>query len=254
MKVIHDISEWKKIRTSIPAEQTLGFVATMGNLHAGHASLCQRALAENNITIVSIFVNPTQFDNPQDLVCYPRTPEQDIDLLTKLGVTYCFIPSIEQIYPDNNSFQLHETHLAQRLEGVHRKGHFTGMLTVVMKLLQIIRPNRAYFGEKDYQQLTLIKNMVAAFFMDVEIIACPTIREHSMLALSSRNNRLSPQQHELAAQFASIFHQNRSCDEIIQSIHELGIKVEYIEAYQQRRYAAVWIDDIRLIDNYPLSD
>ena len=132
-------------------------------------------------------------------------------------------------------------------------GHFQGVLTVVMKLLNITRPNRAYFGEKDYQQFLLIKSMTSAFFLNVDIVACPTIREPSGLAYSSRNNRLTTEQKNQALEFARIFHQNKSCSLISEELKALGIGVDYIEEYQGRRYAAVLIGNVRLIDNYSLS-
>jgi pantoate--beta-alanine ligase len=138
------------------------------------------------------------------------------------------------------------------MEGTHRPGHFNGVLTIVMKLLNLTRPTRAYFGEKDYQQYLLIKGMAKALFMNVEIKSCPTIRESSGLAYSSRNNRLDAKQKELAEEFAQLFHQSKSCDLIAQEIESKGISVEYIEDYEGRRYAAVLIGDVRLIDNYAL--
>lgn len=136
------------------------------------------------------------------------------------------------------------------MEGKHRPGHFNGVLTIVMKLFNLVKPNRAYFGEKDYQQLLLIQGMVRALFMNIEIKSCPTIREKSGLACSSRNNRLTLNQREIADKFAKIFHQNKSSAMITKELEALGITVEYIEEFQGRRFAAVKIDDIRLIDNY----
>jgi pantoate--beta-alanine ligase len=138
------------------------------------------------------------------------------------------------------------------MEGKHRPGHFTGVLTIVMKLLNLVRPQRAYFGEKDYQQYLLIRNMVAAFFMPVEIKACPTVREESGLAYSSRNNRLTASQRQDAEKFARIFQQNKTCEQLIEELESQGLTVEYIEEFAERRFAAVVIGDIRLIDNHAL--
>lgn len=250
MKIFDNINEWMHFRSSLTNQDSLGFVPTMGNLHPGHASLVAASKKENTLTAVSIFINPTQFNNTQDFTHYPRTIEADINLLTESGVDFCIIPTEQAIYNDKYNYQVQEHSLCQLMEGKHRPGHFNGVLTVVMKLLNIVRPHRAYFGEKDYQQYLLIKNMVEAFFMNIEIKPCPTIREQSSLAFSSRNNRLSKEQRVLADLFASIFHQDKSCEQITNELENHGICVEYIEAYAGRKFAAVRIGDIRLIDNY----
>lgn len=253
MQVIKDMAIWRAIRRAMTNEHTLGFVPTMGNLHLGHASLCQQSVLENDKTVVSIFVNPTQFDRKDDFTHYPRTLEADIELLANTGVSYCLLPSEKDLYPDGYRFQLHERQKSLLMEGIHRPGHFDGVLTVVMKLLNMVKPNRAYFGEKDYQQYELINDMVHDFMLDIDIKSCPTIRETSGLAFSSRNNRLTPVQRQLAEQFATIFHKKLSIIETIDALNELGIKVEYVEEHQQRRFAAVFIGDIRLIDNYAVE-
>ncbi|KTD22242.1 pantoate--beta-alanine ligase [Legionella lansingensis] len=252
MQIFHDLDEWLAIRRSLPTHLSLGFIPTMGNLHAGHASLYSKSKEENDVTVASIFINPTQFNRSEDFIHYPRTLEEDLDLLRNLGVDYCLIPTEQAIYKDNYRFQIQETELCQLMEGKHRPGHFTGVLTIVMKLLNLVKPHRAYFGEKDYQQYLLINEMTKAFFMDLEVIACPTIREKSKLAFSSRNNRLNPEQRLKADKFAQIFHQHKSCESLLEELRENGITVEYIEEYQNRRFIAVLIGDIRLIDNYSL--
>jgi len=224
MQLFHDIKEWQSVRNRLSNEQSLGFLATMGNLHQGHEALIKRSLLENDKTIVSIFVNPTQFNRKEDLKHYPRTIEKDLIMLNELNVDYCLIPSDKDMYPDQFHFQLNEHHVCNIMEGKHRPGHFKGVLTVVMKLFNIINPHRSYWGEKDYQQYLLIKEMVRAFFMNIDIIPCSTVREHSGLALSSRNNRLNQEQKKKA----------------------------YLEEHFNRRFIAVHIDNIRLIDNYPL--
>lgn len=250
MKLIQDINEWRHFRKQIPANQSVGFVPTMGALHQGHASLMTASRNENDLTVVSIFVNPTQFNRPEDLNHYPRTLESDLIVLENAGVDICLFPDTAAIYNDNYRYQLIENSFSQHMEGKHRPGHFTGVLTVVMKLLNLVKPTRAYFGEKDYQQYRLLHDMADAFFMGIEIKACPTIRESSGLACSSRNLRLTPEQRKIADQFAQLFHQARPLDEILTELNALGIQVDYLEEHDGRRFAAVNIGDIRLIDNY----
>lgn len=252
MDIFHNLDEWIKVRNSLSNELSLGFAPTMGNLHAGHASLFYKSKDENDRTVSSLFINPTQFNRPDDFTHYPRTLEADLELMAKAGVDYCILPNEQEIYPDGYTYQIQENKLCGLMEGTHRPGHFNGVLTVVMKLLNITRPTRAYFGEKDYQQYLLIQGMAKALFMNVEIIPCPTIRESSGLAYSSRNNRLTKEQKKLAEDFANIFHQNKPYVMIIEELQAKGIAVEYIEEYLGRKFAAVMIGDIRLIDNYQI--
>ena len=253
MKIIKTPDEWQAIRRQLPPEETLGFVPTMGNLHAGHRALIEVSQKANQHTIVSIFVNPTQFNNADDFAYYPRTLDQDCALLKDAGVQYCFVPDENGMYPDQYHYQVHEHQLSKMMEGQHRPGHFTGVLTVVLKLFNCIRPHRAYFGEKDYQQYLLIREMTKAFLMDLEIVACPIVREPSGLAYSSRNSRLSSEERLLADTFAHIFHQGTTCSEIRAKLEEKGIQVDYIQDEMARRFAAVTIGQIRLIDNIPLG-
>ncbi|CDZ75907.1 Pantothenate synthetase [Legionella massiliensis] len=253
MQIFHDLNDWLSVRNKLAPELSLGFVPTMGNLHAGHVSLYNKAKEENDCIIASIFVNPTQFNRADDFSNYPRTLATDLNLLEQAGVDYCLLPTEQAIYADGYRYQLLETELCQLMEGKHRPGHFTGVLTIVMKLLNLVRAQRAYFGEKDYQQYLLIRDMATAFFMNVEIKACPTIRETSGLAYSSRNNRLSASQRLEAEKFARIFHQDKTCEQLIKELEHQGITVEYIEEFAKRRFAAVMIGDIRLIDNYALD-
>lgn len=252
MRCFYNLQEWQAFRKDLPKDQSIGFVPTMGNLHAGHASLYQRSKAENQISLASLFINPTQFNQAEDFRLYPRTLEQDLKLLEELGVDYCILPDEQAMYPDGYTYQVQETDLSLKMEGSHRPGHFTGMLTVVLKLLNLAQPHRAYFGEKDYQQYCLIKNMIKAFFLNIEIIPCATIRENSGLAFSSRNNRLSKEEKNLADTFAQIFHGKHSLPSIQEALEKAGIEVDYIEDHDQRRYAAVKIGSVRLIDNYQL--
>lgn len=251
MQIVHNLQEWQTIRKTLP--HTLGFVPTMGNLHQGHLSLYHRSIQENDCTVASLFINPRQFNNPNDFLLYPRTLEEDLAMLEANGVDYCLLPNETSIYPDEYTLQIHETKLSQRMEGAHRPGHFDGVLTIVMKLFQLVKPQKAYFGEKDYQQYQLISAMVNAFFMDIQIIPCPTVREGDHLACSSRNNRLTPEQRLLAGTFAGIFHQTKPINLIKQELEDLGIPVEYLEEHENRRFIAVRIGEIRLIDNYSIQ-
>ena len=158
MKIVTKINDWLEIRKQFVGK-TIGFVHTMGNLHAGHMSLCERSQKENDITIVSIFVNPTQFNQSSDFECYPRTIEKDQALLSSHQVDYLLRPDHDGMYPDGYQVQVTENLLSQELEGEFRPGHFNGMLTVVLKLFNLVQPARGYFGEKDYQQLLLVKKM-----------------------------------------------------------------------------------------------
>lgn len=252
MQIFNDLDEWLRFRETISPTLTMGFVPTMGNLHAGHASLIERSKGENDLTVVSLFINPTQFNRPDDYTHYPRTIDTDLALMQKLGVNYCLLPTKQAIYPDGYRYHLVENKLSQLMEGAYRPGHFSGVLTVVMKLLNLIRPKQAYFGEKDYQQYCLIRDMVSAFFMPVAIHACPTIREVSQLAYSSRNNLMTLSERELAERFATIFHQNKSYNEISKQLKENNINVEYFIEQDNRRFIAVNIGNVRLIDNYAI--
>ena len=252
MHIFHNLDEWISFRNTLPHTQSIGFAPTMGNLHAGHASLFHTSCKENDVTVSSLFINPTQFNKPDDFTHYPRTLDRDIEVMRNAGVDFCILPEEQEIYADGYNYQVQESHLCKLMEGKHRPGHFNGVLTIVMKLLNLTRPTRAYFGEKDFQQFLLIKGMVEALFMNIEIKSCPTIRESSGLAFSSRNNRLSKESRILADEFAQIFHQPKSCDIIRNELEARDITVEYIEEYQGRRFAAILIGDIRLIDNYLL--
>lgn len=253
MHIFHDLNEWMVYRQQIPATRSIGFAPTMGNLHPGHASLFVNSKKDNDYTVSSLFINPTQFNKPDDFSHYPRTLEADLQLMERSGVDFCLLPTEAQMYADNYTYQLHEQQLSQLMEGQYRPGHFNGVLTVVMKLFNLTRPTRAYFGEKDYQQFLLIQGMVKALFMNIELHACPTIRESSGLAYSSRNNRLSSKERQCADEFARIFHQDKPCALIKDELMAKNISVEYIEEYIDRRFAAVLIGAVRLIDNYSIA-
>jgi pantoate--beta-alanine ligase len=207
--------------------------------------------------VLSIFVNPTQFNNAQDFDTYPKTWEEDLRIAAQSGVDAILAPhDPKSIYPDDFHYQLSENQFSKELCGEFRPGHFTGVLTVVLKLFQIVRPVRAYFGEKDHQQLSLIEGMVNAFFMDVKVIPCETLREPSGLALSSRNLRLSPEQKALAPKIYQTLLQVQEPETAKEVLSSLGFKVEYLvdrnDGKKRRRYVAAWLGDVRLIDNVEL--
>lgn len=251
--IVTNLDEWQAIRQQL-GTKTVGFVATMGNLHAGHLQLCARSQAENDVTVVSIFVNPTQFNQAQDFDRYPRTTEQDQALLSAHNIDYVLMPDVQSMYPDNYQVQVTETELSVELEGKFRLGHASGVLTVVLKLLNLVRPTRAYWGEKDYQQYLLIKKMVSALFVPSEMVPVATVRAEDGLALSSRNSRLNDEQRQKAAHFSRLLHSSLNPEQITEQLQALGFKVEYIVDQWQRRLGAVYLDEVRLIDNIPLPE
>ncbi|MBD5300556.1 MAG: pantoate--beta-alanine ligase [Bacteroides sp.] len=198
MEIIRTVAELKAKLDGAREKGSIGLVPTMGALHAGHLSLIQRARKENDIVVVSVFVNPTQFNNPNDLATYPRTEEADTAMLREAGVDYAFIPSVEEIYPEPDTRQFDLGPVAEVMEGAMRPGHFNGVAQIVSKLFDFTRPNRAYFGEKDFQQIAVIRRMAELEGFDIEIVDCPIKREDDGLAMSSRNVRLTPEQREVA--------------------------------------------------------
>lgn len=183
---------------------SVGLVPTMGALHAGHKSLVDRARAENDVVVVSVFVNPTQFNNPEDLRTYPRTEEADARLLESCGVDYVFMPTAEEVYPEPDTRVFDLGPVAAVMEGAMRPGHFNGVAQIVSKLFAIVKPTRAYFGEKDFQQIAVIRRMVELEGFDLEIVDCPIVREPDGLALSSRNVRLTPAARAIAPRIREI--------------------------------------------------
>lgn len=230
----------------------VGFVPTMGALHAGHRVLIEQARAENEFTVVSIFVNPTQFNDPKDCLGYPTTLKQDLELCQELGVDAVFHPQYGDLYPDNYTYRVREVEQSGVLEGAMRPGHFQGMLTVVLKLLILVCPGRAYFGEKDWQQLQLVKGLAAAFFLDTEIIGVPTVREADGLAMSSRNVRLSGAARILAPELHRVLLTATDCAMARSELESLGFDVEYVDQRDGRRLGAVQLEGVRLIDNIEL--
>lgn len=248
MRILKTAAELKAFRRELPGE--VGFVPTMGALHAAHASLLRRARNENDHVILSIFVNPTQFNNPDDLKNYPKTWDSDLAIAHAEGVDAIFAPTDpNEMYPDGYRYGIVEKEFSKELCGEFRPGHFDGMLTVVMKLLNLVWAERAYFGEKDYQQLSLIRGMVDAFFFHTEIVACPTLREKDGLAMSSRNLRLTADEREKAPYLHRALTTIADASKVRTALEENGFKVEYVVDREGRRFAAAWLGNVRLIDN-----
>ena len=253
----------------------VGLVPTMGALHAGHASLVKRSVNENDVTVVSVFVNPTQFNDKNDLVKYPRTLEADCKLLEDCGATLVFAPSVEEMYPEPDTRQFSYAPLDTVMEGAFRPGHFNGVCQIVSKLFDAVKPHRAYFGEKDFQQLAIIREMVRQMKFDLEIVGCPIVREEDGLALSSRNARLSSDERENALNISRTLFKSRTfaathaVSETQKMVEDAiaaapGLRLEYFEIvdgntlqkigdWNETSYAVgcitVFCGEVRLIDN-----
>ena len=276
MELIQTIHELRAKLDVLRGEgKTIGLVPTMGALHAGHASLVKRAVAENDVVVVSDFVNPTQFNDKNDLAKYPRTLDADCRLLEACGVTFVFAPSVEEIYPEPDTRTFSYAPLDTVMEGKYRPGHFNGVCQIVSKLFLIVEPTRAYFGEKDFQQLAIIREMVRKYPFSLQIVGCPIVREADGLALSSRNARLSGEQRMQALQisktlFASVdYAKVHSLAEtkafVEKGIEDAeGLRLEYFEiidgntlqpvsSWDESGYIVgcitVFCGDVRLIDN-----
>jgi pantoate--beta-alanine ligase len=265
----------------IHQNKSIGFVPTMGALHNGHLSLLEKSLSENDVTVMSIFVNPTQFNNAEDLDKYPRTLERDVQIMKELSNNIIvYAPEVADIYEGNTVSEIFNYDgLENQMEGKHRPGHFDGVGTIVKRLFEIIKPNKAYFGEKDCQQLQIVKKLVTKYNMPVEVIGCPIHRETNGLAMSSRNERLSVEAKEKAAVIfqilntAKAFFQNNSVENTIQFVENEFKKhpefeLEYFEIADEttllpisekeankkyRGFIAIFIENIRLIDNISLN-
>ncbi len=276
MEIIRTVDELKsRISAHKVQGHTVGLVPTMGALHAGHISLIDRARADNDIVVVSVFVNPTQFNNPEDLRTYPRTEEADCKKLNAANVDYAFIPSVEEIYPEEDTRIFDLGAVAEVMEGSMRPGHFNGVAQIVSKLFYMVNPDRAYFGEKDFQQIAVIRRMVELENINVDIIDCPIKREDDGLAMSSRNVRLSSEQRAVAPNIHKTLNEsikyaeNHSVDEtkqhVIDTINTFPfMEVEYYEIVDAATMQPIenWDDtkqpvgcitvycgDVRLIDN-----
>lgn len=276
MKVIHTIKDLLAELSVLKAQgKKVGLVPTMGALHAGHASLVKRSVNENEVTVVSVFVNPTQFNDKNDLVKYPRTLDADCKLLEACGATYAFAPSVEEMYPEPDTRQFSYAPLDTVMEGAFRPGHFNGVCQIVSKLFEAVKPHRAYFGEKDFQQLAIIREMVRQMQFDLEIVGCPIVREEDGLALSSRNARLSAEERENALKISQTLFKSRTfaathtVSETLKFVEDAiaavpGLRLEYFEIvdgntlqkvdnWNQTSYVVgcitVFCGDVRLIDN-----
>ena len=276
MKVIHTIKDLQAELSVLKAQgKKVGLVPTMGALHAGHASLVKRSVNENEVTVVSVFVNPTQFNDKNDLVKYPRTLDADCKLLEACGETFTFAPSVEEMYPEPDTRQFSYAPLDTVMEGAFRPGHFNGVCQIVSKLFEAVKPHRAYFGEKDFQQLAIIHEMVRQMQFDLEIVGCPIVREEDGLALSSRNARLSAEERENALKISQTLFKSRTfaathtVSETQKFVEDAiaaapGLRLEYFEIvdgntlqkvgnWDQTSYAVgcitVFCGDVRLIDN-----
>ena len=276
MKLVHTINELRaELAAQRQAGKKIGLVPTMGALHEGHASLVRRAVAENDIVVVSDFVNPTQFNDKNDLLKYPRTLEADCELLEKEGAAYVFAPSVEEIYPEPDTRQFSYAPLDTVMEGKYRPGHFNGVCQIVSKLFMIVEPDKAYFGEKDFQQLAIIREMVKQMQFPLEIIGCPIVREADGLALSSRNARLTDEQRQQALNISRTLFQSKeyavshTVAETQQFVEDAiaaseGLELEYFELvdgttlqkisrWEETDYAVgcitVFCGEVRLIDN-----
>lgn len=254
IKTTDDMKKWRKTLGA----QSVGFVPTMGALHDGHLSLLKKCHSQNNQTVLSIFVNPTQFNQSQDLEKYPRTWENDLKLAASAGTNVIFFPSYEDIYPDGYTLSVNEIDFSTILCGASRAGHFQGVLTVVLKLINLVNPDRVYMGEKDYQQLHLIKKMVTAFFISTEIIGCPTMRDERGLALSSRNSRLSDQDKQRASLIFKSITTAKTAQNAQADLEKAGFKIDYLVDIDNRRFVAAFVPsavsdgDVRLVDNVQL--
>ncbi|KAF0142108.1 MAG: pantothenate synthetase [Stygiobacter sp.] len=250
IKQITNIDEIKYLTNTFHSKKkSVGFVPTMGALHAGHESLFKKSVSENDITVASIFVNRTQFNDADDYKNYPRNIESDLQVLEKTGVDVLFLPKHEELYNDDYRYRIVENSLSKILCGSSRPGHFEGVLTIVLKLLNIVSPTKAYFGEKDYQQYLLIDGMCKALFMNVEIVSCAIIREKDGLAMSSRNLLLTHDERKIAPNFYKILRNAESTSLAKTQLERLGFQVDYIEDLYRRRFGAVFLGKVRLIDN-----
>lgn len=276
MEVITKIADLQRKIAEIRAKDgTVGLVPTMGALHNGHLELVKRCVAENSICVVSVFVNPTQFNDKNDLLHYPRTLDADCRLLESAGCAIAFAPEVEEMYPVEDTRVFNLGTVAEVMEGKYRPGHFNGVAQIVSKLFDAVQPDRAYFGEKDFQQIAVIRSMVKLLNFPVEIVACPIVREDDGMALSSRNLRLTPQQRKNAVSISQTLFKSRTfaeqhlvaetIDYVVSTLNSVpDLEVEYFEIVDGNTLLPVndWSDsdyivgcitvycgEVRLIDN-----
>ena len=276
MEIVHTIKDLQAALAALRAQgKTVGLVPTMGALHAGHASLVKRCVAENDAAVVSVFVNPTQFNDKNDLAKYPRTLDADCRLLEQCGAAFAFAPSVEEMYPEPDTRQFSYAPLDTVMEGKYRPGHFNGVCQIVSKLFEPVKPDRAYFGEKDFQQLAIIREMVRQLKFPLQIVGCPIVREEDGLALSSRNARLSAEERKQALKISQTLFASRDyakshtvaeTQKFVEDAIEAapGLRLEYFELvdgntlqkianWEDTSYAVgcitVFCGEVRLIDN-----
>ena len=279
MKVINKTSDLQAIIEQLKNDgKSIGLVPTMGALHKGHLSLVKNSISNNDITVVSIFVNPTQFNNPNDLASYPRTVEKDLELLQTVGCDIVFAPEADDIYSKSETdsrFEFDFEGLDKVMEGKFRPGHFNGVVQIVSKLFDLVRPDRAYFGEKDFQQLAIIRLMTRRYNLPIEIVPCPIVREDSGLALSSRNSLLKDNEKQVAQHIYAVLNESRQfvpqteVEELKQCViaaieQKPELKVEYFDIvdghtlksigkWDESDYVVgcitVFCGNVRLIDN-----
>lgn len=277
MKIVSSVEELQQEIDIVKLDRkSIGFVPTMGALHAGHIELVKKSVQNNDYNVVSIFVNPTQFNNAADLEKYPRNLNKDAEMLQQVGCDLIFAPTSAAIYSEeelNSRFDFDFKGLDKVMEGKFRPGHFNGVVQIVSKLFNLVKPDRAYFGEKDFQQLAIIHHMVKTLNFDIEIIDCPIVREHSGLAMSSRNERLSGEQRKIAAEISKVLFESRNFVPqllpadltawVVDKINKIdGLEVEYYEIVDSvtLRTAQSWTGntvgciavfcaEVRLIDN-----
>lgn len=251
MKLVHTIIDLQGLLAEArKAGKTIGLVPTMGALHAGHASLVERSVRENDVTVVSIFLNPTQFNDKTDLEKYPRTLEADCALLEQVGATIAFAPSVDEIYPEPDTRQFSYPPTDSVMEGAMRPGHFNGVCQIVSKLFAMTSPDKAYFGEKDFQQIAVIRRMVEDLKFKLEIVPCPVIREESGLARSSRNTLLTDEERAIAANIYKTMAQSKAlvAGHSVQAVHDYvvstinavpGLEVQYFSIVDGKTLADV---------------
>ena len=276
MEVVTKIADLQKKIAEIRTNGgTVGLVPTMGALHNGHLELVKRCVAENSICVVSVFVNPTQFNDKNDLLHYPRTLDADCKLLESAGCAIAFAPEVEEMYPVEDTRVFNLGAVAEVMEGKYRPGHFNGVAQIVSKLFDAVQPDRAYFGEKDFQQIAVIRSMVKLLNYPVEIVACPIVREDDGMALSSRNLRLTPEQRKNAVSISQTLFKSRTfaeqhsvaetIDYVVNTLNSVpDLNVEYFEVVNGNTLLSIndWSDsdyivgcitvycgEVRLIDN-----
>ena len=237
MEIINTISQLReRLARHRDEGRSVGLVPTMGALHEGHASLVRRSVRENDVTVVSIFLNPTQFNDPKDLERYPRTLDADCRLLEQCGADIAFAPSVKEIYPEPDTRRFSYPPTDSVMEGAMRPGHFNGVCQIVSKLFSYVEPDRAYFGEKDYQQIAVIRRMIDDLGFKLEAVPCPVVRQEDGLALSSRNSLLSDEERVIAAIIYRVMNESRTLGLPVQQTHDYvvdainkidGLEVQY---------------------------